>query len=297
MLFATYLFNILVLDHMYTETLFAKERTWRSSMLCFTSFGLMLWHETLSQLLLLFCSVIRLMVVVQPIDISLKDIHLVHRFLTFFYVASFFVSFALTLCTKGIFKKLPSILCLPFVDPSRSIIVINVLIWFIFITESVTLISVFLINVNLILALKKSQKKSQINMRSQVESKQTAIIAQLSMLTSTIFLYWFPANIIYVAAWYLEKYPLKLIYWTTVTIVSVNPVLIPLVFSIVWVKKLTKASHIGFQMSPNVLTTSNGWVKMSRQSWFLLSVAWERKWMSMAKHLLVPAKGTNHKMT
>ncbi len=80
-------------------------------------------------------------------------------------------------------------------------------------------------------------------MRSQVESKYTAITAQLSVLTSTIFLCWFPANIIFVTAWYLEKYPLKLFYWTTVIVVFVNPILIPPIFSIVCLKKLIKANN------------------------------------------------------
>ncbi len=158
MVFATYLFFVLLADHMYNEIFFAKEMTWRSSMMCFISFGLMIWHGILNKLLLLFCSVLRLMVVIQPTDSPLKDFHHVHRFLTLFCVVSFTVSYTVTLCTKGIFKRLPSNLCLPFVDPSGSIIVIHAPIWFIFITQSVTSISFFLINTNLLLY--SSQKVS-----------------------------------------------------------------------------------------------------------------------------------------
>ena len=67
-LFGVYYACIRIADIVFKDRFLVKEMSWRSGTICFVAFGTLLWFTILSQLLLVFLSLSRLMVVIYPIQ-------------------------------------------------------------------------------------------------------------------------------------------------------------------------------------------------------------------------------------
>ena len=74
------------------------------------------------------------------------------------YVFSSVMSSLITLLFRLIHHNLPISLCLPFVDPTDSIVMIKVITWFVAITQTATSVVIMIMHLLLVQKLKESQK-------------------------------------------------------------------------------------------------------------------------------------------
>ncbi len=116
---AVYLATIWGADFNFKGTFRVKEETWRSGPLCFSAFEIALCFTILTQLLLLFLSLSRLMIVIKPIGSDFKRFSFVFKKLLYLSITSFIFSLFLTLVAKFVDQKLSVSLCLPFIDPTK----------------------------------------------------------------------------------------------------------------------------------------------------------------------------------
>ena len=102
-----------------------KEELWRSGPVCFVAFGISLWFSILTQFVLIFLSLSRLMLVIHPIDTKFKGTNFVMQSAFLMYILSLCTALFVNVIFKFIYKNLTISLCLSFMDPTNSIIIIK----------------------------------------------------------------------------------------------------------------------------------------------------------------------------
>ena len=191
--------GIIWISDIKLQSIFAvKQKEWRSGSTCFAAFAILLWFTMLSQLLLLFLSLSRLMVVIYPLTSKFKKTKFVIQIST----SIFMVTFSLLVFITSL-NRLPEIqnnLCLPFVDPTMSSLKIKIIAWCNGGTQIVTSVLLGLIHILLFKKLKESQKNI-----GQYRSKQnatTSLFIQLIFITIINMLGWWSSSAIYISTMY-----------------------------------------------------------------------------------------------
>ena len=128
-LFLIYLVIILACDTFLPRSLYLSG-LWKSHFLCFSAYTILLWFTILSQLLLVFMSISRYMVVSYPLKTKFKQTVFTVKSIFIMYSSSFVMSLHVTLLFKQVWKSMPLDLCLPFVDPTNSILLTKIITWF-----------------------------------------------------------------------------------------------------------------------------------------------------------------------
>ncbi len=227
MLLCVYLTIIWVADIILKDKFILKDEVWSSSSHCFAAFGLVFCHTIQGLNLIMFLSLSRLMIVIHPMNTKFKQSRFVFKTISLSYFVSLVLSVLVTLIVKFTHLKLTTSLCLPFVDPSGSVMVIRVITWIIIVSQIATSLLIIILHVVLIISLKESQKSVQ---RSSGDTSNSSVIIQLVIATSSNILCWFPADGVYLAAMFLPAYPVDLIFWTTVMVLPFNSTINPVVF-------------------------------------------------------------------
>ncbi len=235
---ATYLCTVWLVDLADKDTFAAKEELWRSGPLCFTACGLVLCFSFMSQLVLLFLSTSRLMVVINPVDTEFKKTHFVICPLVFVFVLSVLVSGIVTFSVTVTTDALSTSLCLPFIDPTNQILMIEVITWFVAVMQCLTSTSILLMHLLLVRATIDSQRDIRISKSG--EASKVVLVVQLCIITMSNILCWFPANGIYIAAMFLSSYPTELVTRSTAVAMPFNSVANPLVFLIFHAKNISR---------------------------------------------------------
>ena len=153
-----YLSIIWISDLILHKTLYISD-VWKSHFLCFTAFGIIFWFSILSPTLLAFMSFARLMIVVYPFETRYKTFGFTLMFILIVFGLSFFFSVVVTLMIKFTYKYLPTMFCLPFIDPTNSVLLTKIVTWFIIIIQSITSKVIILIYVVLFRTLQKNRVK------------------------------------------------------------------------------------------------------------------------------------------
>ena len=126
------------------------------------AFAVSLWFSILTQFVILFLSVSRLMIVIHPINTIFRKIKFVVKSVFIMYFISFLAAFMATLILKFNYKSLTISLCLPFIDSTNSFTMIKVITWFIVITQAATSIVIMVMHVLLVTTCKKSSESLKI---------------------------------------------------------------------------------------------------------------------------------------
>ena len=218
-----YLSIIWISDLVLHKTLYMSD-VWKSHFLCFTAFGIIFWFSILSPTLLAFMSFARLMVVVYPFYTRYKRPGFTLMLILIVFGISLAFSGFVTLMIKFTYKYLPTMFCLPFINPTNAFLLTKIVTWFIIIIQSITPMVIILIYVVLFRTLQKSKVKG---MKSPSAFQ---LVLQLYLITVSNILCWFPVNIVYITSMFLLTYPIELIIWTIVTILPINSIVNPLVF-------------------------------------------------------------------
>ena len=232
---------IWIADKMFKGVFVVKDEFWRSSLFCFVIFGTVIWFILLSQLNLILLSSSRLYIVLYPITSKFKDTQFVSEIMSLIFISSFVTSLVVTLLTKFIQKTLPLGWCLPFLDPTGSFLTIKVLTWCTVFTHSFTSVVILIMHSLLIIKVNESDKNIQSTRSSQ--HSNISLLIQMAIIALSHIICWFPANVIFVSAMVLPKYPTELVLWTIVIIIPISSVINPLVFLITSLKNYFKGGH------------------------------------------------------
>ena len=229
-----YLFTIWIADFSLKGTFSVKEHLWRSSLVCFGAFTVILLFTVLTQLLLLFLSLSRLMIIIYPVDTNFKQLKYVSRTLVSAFLFSLFIAVVISSLYKFEEKYIPISLCLPFIDPSAKILLIKIVTWFTVITQLISSVTIFTIHIVLVAKLKMSDELFR---KSKSISSDSILISQLAIITLSNIICWFPSNSIYIIAMFSSTYPINLIIWTTVIGLPINSLINPLTFLCVFFRQ------------------------------------------------------------
>ena len=208
------------------QSIFAvKQKEWRSGSICFVAFGILLWFTLLPQLVLLFLSLSRLKIT---------------KFVIQIVMSIFIATFSIVVLIIGLnrLSQIHNNLCLPFVDPTRSSVMIKIIAWSTGGTQTVTSVLLGLIHVLLIKKLKESQKNI-----GQYKSKQnatTSLHIQLIFLNITNTLGWLTSSAIYISTMFQSTYSNNLIILATGLGLPFGSVMNIAIFIIVSVRKYYK---------------------------------------------------------
>ena len=156
--------------------------------------------------------------------------------MTFQVVCSLFFSICITIIFK-ITEKISTLsICLPFIDPTGSQLIIKLITWFVVISQLATSIVIMIMHFYLLKELRKSQRNIQKS--KSKEDSNVSLIIQLITITVSNILCWFPAGCVYLLAFFLSTYPIDLVIWTTVIGLPINSVLNPFIFIVTTIKKI-----------------------------------------------------------
>ncbi len=236
-----YLIAIWIADIVHRGTFMVKEEEWRSSIPCFLAAGTAMLYTVLSQFALVFLSVTRLFVVVWPMSTKLKRSDFVINYLICMFIISVLVCFASVSSMRLSGIELPLNLCLPYVDPSHSKIIVKTLTTIIVAFQILSSIVVVSLRFWLFCEIQKSQK---IFAGLRLD-RNKMLKVQLIILSISNILCWLPTSVVYVSTLIYVTYPMEMITWTTVLVLPLNSLLSPCVFVGVSVKKYVEATKRG----------------------------------------------------
>ena len=139
--------------------------------------------------------------------------------------------------------RLPLSLCLPFVDPTNSILLIKIIAWCIAVIQ--VTISIVILALHSLLVQYLRQYQMEIDPKKNKEHSDKTIIIQLALITVSNIICWLPTNIIYLTSLFLPRYPTDLVIWTTVLVTPLNSMINPTVFVTTLLRSLS-ATKISF---------------------------------------------------
>ena len=235
-----YLSLIWIASISFSGSFHVKEESWKSGFLCLTAFATILFFIVLSEFLLTFLSLARLLLVLHPLNTRFKEKEFIVKSLAFLVVCSLFFSVCITLIFKITGKKSTISICLPFIDPTGSQLMIKLITWFVVISQLATSIVIMIMHFYLLKELRKSQQNVQKS--KSKEHFNVSLIIQLITITMSNILCWFPAGCVYLIDFFLSRYPMDLVIWTTVIGLPINSVLNPIIFIVTTIKKIIKFS-------------------------------------------------------
>ena len=238
LVYALYMAVIWIQSLSTKEVYALEDEFWRSSSVCFSLFTMVLWFSFSSQLHSLFLSISRYIVVAYPMASKFRNTNFVVKNLFALFSIVLLISKIITLLVQWKSDILPTSLCFPFFDPTRSSLILNIITWFLIICHLCSSVGTLLIHFLLVRNLKISQKKIK---KTGTDDSNTLLFLQLAILTLSNFLCWIPADTIYVVTMYLPKYPMEFIMWTSGVILPINSIIYPLIFSVLCIRKIIKA--------------------------------------------------------
>ncbi len=236
---SAYLAILWISDQVLQGDVSARDERWRSGIVCFVLFGMSLWYSVLSQSVLIFLSLSRLMVILEPIDSMFKRPSFVGKCIAGLSIFPPMVPVSFTLSIKLTSHKIPVTLCSPFVDPTSQEIVVRILVWLIFSTQLLSLTLIVVMHICLVHKNNQSQQALQ-QMSSKKTGSEVAIVIQLFIISGSNLVCWMPLNITFVAITFLTHYPLEMTTWATVCFLPINAIVNPIVFAAVAIRKKIK---------------------------------------------------------
>ena len=245
-LYGIYLSIIWTADILYTGSFHVKEEAWRSGFFCFLAFTTALWFTVLSELVLIFMSFTRLVVTISPLYTRFKETLFIVKSLSFLILFSIIFSTGIALLFKITEDNLTISLCLPFVDPTGSKLVIKFITWFSVLSQFATSVGIISMHFILVTEIRRSQK----NIQKSIHKSEVPLLIQLVMITTSNILCWFPAGCVYISAMFLSAYPIDLVIWTTVIGLPINSIINPCIFISTTIRKKIK-------FKPKVFTARN----------------------------------------
>ena len=234
-----YLGIIWMSDRALNGDFILNEVAWRSGPICFLAFGILLYFTLINQLVLILLALSRLMIVINPLHSIFKSIRYAFGHAIAIYIMSSLL-IAVPLLSLMLKKEVvPTNLCLPFIDPTRSIFTIKVLVWSVICSQCFTSIAITIFHFILFKRLNENQDKL-----GRTTKNNISLLIQLIVVTFSNVLCWFPTNTIYIITMVLPVFSIDLIIWMTVFVVPLNSIINPFVFISTNLRKILKVKNL-----------------------------------------------------
>ena len=212
----------IVMNHEYA----IKEKIWRSSNACSFVFMVSLNFSISSPLIFGLLSLIRLMVVIHPLDSKLRLLKWSARITIIVFISSLILAFFIVVMMRLQYGDLPFRLCSPFVDPTGEYSVIHALLFGVILLQ----ISVCLLNVISYLTIFKVLRKSKITgSYASKEQNIKSLWIQFLVILSSNSLSWIVSSSIFLTALLKGKYHIGIMIWNTIGNGSVSSLINPIV--------------------------------------------------------------------
>ncbi len=164
----------------------------------------------LFQYILSFC---RLIVVLYPMKPRYKHSNFIYRQVGGVFVLSLFASIV---CSAYIWISgivLPSKMCSPFFDPSKTITLIK------YTNHGITTLHILMSGATVFnyICLQVALERSQINIKksSNPSEASSSTLKRSVTFALSALVSWIPSSIVHFTCFYINTYPVKLILWTT----------------------------------------------------------------------------------
>ena len=234
-LLGIYFTIILISDISLGKTVFMSDK-WKSHFLCLSAYTVLLWFTILSSLLQILLTSARLMVVLHPLGTKFKDAKFIRRSI----FSIFCISFVISLLGLILFQMTRNSnlldLCLPFLDPTNSIVSTKIITWFVVLLQTVSSV---VISVMYALLFQKIKKSKNINENTKLHADFNLSI-KLFATSFLIILCWFPINILYVSLMFFSSYSMNIVMWLLVIALPLNSITNPLISIIKTLKNKQK---------------------------------------------------------
>ena len=102
-------------------------------------------------------------------------------------------------------------------------------------SEVITSVIIMILHSQMVLKIRTSEKNTE--MSKSKASSGNFLVVQIAILTISIILCWYPANIIYIAAMFLSTYSIELIIWTIILTFPLNSIVNPCIFIVSAIRK------------------------------------------------------------
>ncbi len=133
-----------------------------------------------------------------------------------------------TLVTYLLVGSSPTNLCLPLVDPAKSLMLIKGFVTFVIVLHFVSACCGIGMHHHLVKSVTGTDLSIQTTKTKR--KSQLHLVIHLCILTATNFLCWFPADIIFIILLSLPQYPLTITAWAVTTVLPVNALVTPWIF-------------------------------------------------------------------
>ena len=221
-----YLFIMWVADKHFGDMFATMETVWRSSLVCFVASGMMLFFHFFSGVLHVFFALLRFMIVEYPIDTKFKEVKFVARWIMLLFSVCLVLSLSVSAVLGTFIPIIPTIFCVPFLDPGKEHLISPVLAWGFVVFVLIALYFGIALHFSSIYSYHQSQRQIK---KSKVHDKTRVLIVQLTLLSVLNVLSWLPLTIIYLVDLFGYKYSAKLVHSTLASSLLSHSVLYPLV--------------------------------------------------------------------
>ncbi len=235
-----YLLTAVTVDSVMGENYVVSANQWKSGLACLAISSTLVLYAFSNPVSVQYLSFSRLMVVVSPIDSNFKRKKYVLKSCTVVHTCSLLCTITMSVCVGVFAPELETSICLPFYSPQHHT-VFEVLVWLVSLIQIIFGVCVTCQHLLLPYKMKQSQAKL-LNFHKKQNTK--SLNAQLTLLTLTAFLCWFPCDIIYMVCMFLERYPLALVYWVAVGVMPVNAAGYPVVLGTMCIKRMWQARSL-----------------------------------------------------
>ncbi len=213
---------------------------WRSSFTCHSSSGLLFAFHVTEPMCIALLSLLRLMVVKYPINTRFKRTYFCLKCIAVAYA----IGFASLLVSTSVFLlfvvQLPPIICSPFLDPHLYFVFKTVT----FVTAVIQIGVCTFILVSFCVMCKELKKSQQLRKSGPIEN-YNGLKIQIVIMILSCSLCWWPANILHILFSFLAEYPMRVVPWVVVSVMSINSIINPLVLVITMSKTLYKEHKAG----------------------------------------------------
>ena len=234
----TYLGIIWISDIRLQSDFVVKQKEWRSDFTCFAAFGIILWFTLLSQIVLLFLSLSRLIVVINPLTSKLKRAKFIIQILTSIFITTF--SVVLLIIKFNRLFQIHNNLCLPFVDPTMTSSMVKIIAWSTGGTQIVTSVLLGIINMLIIKNVKESELQKNITQHKSNQNTATSLSIQLFFLTINNILGWLTSSALFISTMFTATYSNDLIMLTTGIALPFGSIMNQAIFIIVSLRQYFK---------------------------------------------------------
>ena len=207
---------------------FIHEFIWTSSPFCFIIFSFLLNISITSILFNCIATLCRLMIIKYPLKTKFKQPRYLFKLIVCSFILSCLFTFVISIIMQLFSLTITNPFCIPFIDPSKSILLVKFLMWFITVCQFLATIATATWYISLFYQLKKAAEK--VENPSSKKVSHVSIWIQITVLFSANTLTWIPSGSIYLVLMMMEKYPMEIVLWTIITIGPISAIVTPCVF-------------------------------------------------------------------